>query len=114
MSEIFNQTSEVSSLSKMIEKDFTLQGSECLIPSVDLNSLEEFKKYLTAKLSYLLDNKYDVLINTLYRIDVDENKLNELFSGKNKVNIPEVLAELIIARQLLKVRFRQKYNEGKF
>lgn len=104
---------EIKDISKIIEKDFTLQDSQSLIPSVDLGSLEEFKKYLTQKVTYLLENNYDVLINTLYRIDVNESRLSELFSGKNRANIPEVIAELIIERQLQKVRFRQKYKDGK-
>lgn len=108
-----NQNSEVQSITKIIEKDFTLQESDSLIPSVKVDTLEEFKKYLKEKLAHLLDNNYDELINTLYRIDVNEKKLSELFSGKNRDNIPEVLADLIIERQLQKIRFRQKYKEGK-
>ena len=65
------------------------------------------------KVSFLLDNNYDFLVNTLYRIDVSESKLREVFSGKDRQNIPEVLADLIIERQLQKIRFRQKYKEGK-
>ena len=108
-----NQNSEVQNLTKIIEKDFTLQNSGSLVPAIDLTSLEEFKKYLVEKVSFLLDNNYDFLVNTLYRIDVSESKLREVFSGKDRQNIPEVLADLIIERQLQKIRFRQKYKEGK-
>ena len=108
-----DQSSEVKSITKIIEKDFTLQDSNSLIPSVDVDTLEEFREYLTGKVAHLLDSNYDELINTLYRIDVNESKLSELFSGKNRENIPEVLATLIIERQLQKIRFRQKYKEGK-
>ena len=108
-----DQNSELKSITKVIEKDFTLKDSDSLIPSVDVDTLEDFKIYLTQKLSYLLDNNYNELLNTLYRIDVSESKLIELFSGKNRENIPVVLADLIIERQLQKIRFRQKYKEGK-
>jgi hypothetical protein len=107
-----DQNQEVRSITKIIEKDFTLQDSNSLIPSIDVSSLEEFKEYLTEKVAHLLDNNYDELINTLYRIDVNESKLSELFSGKNRENIPEAIADLIIERQLQKIRFRQKYKEG--
>ncbi len=108
-----NQKTEVESITKVIEKDFTLQDSDSLIPSIDVSTLEEFREYLTGKVAYLLDNNYNELINTLYRIDVNESKLRELFSGKTKQNIPGTLADLIIERQLQKIRIRQKYKEGK-
>jgi hypothetical protein len=110
MSEV---NSELKSITKFIEKDFTIQDSDSLIPSINTTSLEEFRKYLIEKVSYLLDNEYNVLVNTLYRIDVSESKLSELFSGKDKSNIPGTLADLIIERQLQKIKFRQKYKEGK-
>jgi hypothetical protein len=106
--------SEVMAVSKIISKDFQLDEAKSLIPASDLATLEEFKEYLKEKLADLLENKYDVLINILYRIDVNESKLSELFSGKSRGNIPEKLAELIIERQLQKLRFRQQYKNDKF
>ena len=84
-----------------------------LIPSTDLASLEEFRKYLTEKLKYLLDEKFDTLVNILYRIDISEKKLSQLFSGNNRDSIPASLAEMIIERQLEKLRLRKLYKEGK-
>ena len=51
-----------------------------------------------------MDTNYEKLINILYRIDINEDKLNELFDSKNREFIPEQLAELIIERQIQKVR----------
>jgi hypothetical protein len=61
----------------------------------------------------MLDKNYNLLINTLYRIDISERKLSELFSSKNKESIPEKLADLIIERQIEKIEFRRQYREGK-
>jgi hypothetical protein len=110
---MLKENSELKQITKIIEKDFTLQDSDSLIPSIDITSLEEFRKYLTEKIAFLMDSNFDLLVNTLYRIDVSESKLSELFSGKNKENIPGGVADLIIERQLQKIRFRQKYKEGK-
>jgi hypothetical protein len=60
----------------------------------------------------MLDKNYNLLINTLYRIDISEKKLAELFSSKNKEAIPEKLADLIIERQIEKIDFRRRYREG--
>jgi hypothetical protein len=84
-----------------------------LIPAADLVSLDEFKKFLAEKLKVLLEEKFDTLVNVLYRIDINESKLSMLFSGKNRDAIPTVLADLIIERQLQKIRLRKMYSEGK-
>jgi hypothetical protein len=103
----------VSEIVKFVEKDFLISENISLIPAANLFSLEEFKKYLTEKLKFLLDEKFDILVNILYRIDISEKKLSQLFSGKNRDSIPAALADLIIERQLQKIRLRKLYNQGK-
>jgi len=108
-----NDKTQVTAVTKVIAKDFQVGDNDSLIPAADVLNFEELKKYLTVKLSYLLEHKYDKLINILYKIDVSEEKLSELFSGNNREFIPETLAELIIERQLQKVKFRQLQKDGK-
>ncbi len=105
---------QVTAVTKVIEKDFQVGETDSLIPAADVINFDELKEYLTEKLTYLLENKYDNLINILYKIDVSEGKLGELFSNSNRDSIPERLAELIIDRQLQKVKFRQLYKNRKF
>ena len=104
---------QVVEIVKFVEKDFLMADSTSLIPSTDLASLEEFRKHLTEKLKFLLDEKFDTLVNILYRIDISEKKLSQLFSGNNRDSIPASLAEMIIERQLEKLRLRKLYKEGK-
>jgi len=110
MDEEKQQATEVT---KFVEKDFLISENNSLIPSTDIASLEEFKKYLAEKLKFLLDNKFDLLVNILYKIDISEKKLSQLFSGKNRDSIPATLADLIIERQLQKIKLRKMYKEGK-
>lgn len=102
----------VTDVAKVIAKDFQVAGSDSLIPVKEVETIDRFKKYLTERLTYLLENKYDVLINILYRIDVNEEKLAKLFSEKKRDSIPEALADLIIERQLQKAKMRQQYRLG--
>jgi len=108
-----NEEKHVNEIVKFVEKDFLLDDRNSLIPSADLESLEEFRKYLAEKLKYLLDEKFDTLVNILYKIDISEKKLSELFSGENRDSIPVSLADLIIERQLQKIKLRKLYKEGK-
>lgn len=104
---------QVNEIVKFVEKDFLISEDHSLIPSADLTSLDEFRKYLTNNLKILLDEKFDTLVNILYRIDINEKKLSELFSGQNRDFIPATLADLIIERQLQKIKLRKLYKEGK-
>ena len=103
---------EVFSIQKFVSKDFVKNDYSSLIPNNDFERLEEFRVYLTEKMKDLLDNNFNLLINTLYRIDISEKKLSELFASKNKESIPERLAGLIIERQIQKINFRKRYREG--
>jgi len=104
---------QVVEIVKFVEKDFLISENNSLIPTTDYISLEDFRKYLTEKLKFLLDEKFDTLVNILYRIDISEKKLSQLFSGNNRNSIPSVLADLIIERQLQKIKLRKLYKEGK-
>ena len=104
---------EIFSLQKSVSKDFVENDYSSLIPNNDFERLEEFRKYITEKMKEMLDKNYNLLINTLYRIDISEKKLSELFSSKNKELIPEKLADLIIERQVEKINFRKLYRERK-
>ena len=103
---------EIFSIQKFVSKDFVKNDYSSLVPNNDYERLEEFRKYLTDKMKDMLDKNYNLLINTLYRIDISEKKLAELFSAKNKDSIPQKLADLIIERQIEKINYRKRYREG--
>ncbi len=103
---------EIFSIQKFVSKDFVKNDYSSLVPNNDYERLEEFRKYLTDKMKDMLDKNYNLLINTLYRIDISEKKLSELFSAKNKDSIPQKLADLIIERQIEKINYRKRYREG--
>lgn len=103
---------EIFSIQKFVSKDFVKNDYSSLVPNNDYERLEEFRKYLSDKMKDMLDKNYNLLINTLYRIDISEKKLSELFSAKNKESIPQKLADLIIERQIEKINYRKRYREG--
>ena len=108
-----NENEGFTEIVKFVSKDINKIGLEDLPASNEINSLNELKKYLAVKISELLDRNYAKLLNTLYLIDLDERRLHELFSGKNREIIPEVLADMIIQRQVQKFNNRKKFREGK-
>jgi hypothetical protein len=108
------KTYDIQEVIKVTKTSLSHQGFESLLNFNDVLSLEELKKYLTEKITVMMDKNFDLLLSSLYRIDIDENKVKELFSGRIRKNIPEGLATLIIERQLQKLYFRNKYKSEKF
>lgn len=103
------KTAEVTNL---MAEDRTLIAPLSLIHNDDFADLSELKIYLSSKINEMMDKNYDKLITTLYRIDIDENKLKKLFASDNHEFIPGKLADLIIDRQLQKINWRNKYKKG--
>ncbi len=109
MNEEKNQAIEVS---ETISRDFAKAGLSEVITSEEFDNLSQLKKFLTKKIIELMDTNYEKLINILYRIDINEEKLKNLFASNNREFIPEKLAELIIERQIQKVRIRNMYRSN--
>jgi hypothetical protein len=102
----------VKEVAEFISRDMNKIGMEKLPAVSEIHSMDELKKVLIEKITVMLDHEYDKLINALYLIDLDEVKLYELFSGKNREVIPSVLVDMIFERQIQKIHFRKKYREG--
>ena len=107
------QRIDVKEVAEFISKDMNKIGMEKLPSISEIYSVDELKKVLIERITYMLDHEYDKLVNALYRIDLDESKLHELFSGKNREYIPSALADMIFERQIQKIDLRKKYREGK-
>jgi hypothetical protein len=71
---------------------------------------EEFIKYLTPKLTHLLDHDFEHLMQIMYRIDVPEREFALTLEFEKGTNIAENLAELIYDRLMLKVKMRKRYS----
>ncbi len=85
----------------------SLQLFEETIPEVDDSIL---RNLLIEKIRYLLDEDFEKLLNALYRIDVNEEKLKKLLDDFSQTDPAIVIADTIIARQAQKIESRKKYS----
>ena len=74
-------------------------------------SMEDVRLFLIDRITRLLESNVDLLLSALYRIDVYERKVKQAFQTATPHQLPEVLADLIIERQIQKIRIRQSYSE---
>jgi hypothetical protein len=97
------------SLVEKLHKDFALEKET--LPAV--SNLEIIRKQLIEKVKELMSRDYERFLNSLYRIDVSEKKVREILHSKDRTTIPEQLADLIIERQMMRVRTQILYKQGK-
>jgi len=97
------------SLIDKLSKDFSIEKETLPIQS----DLTLIRNHLIKRVTELIAGDYERFLNNLYRIDVSEKKVSEVLNSKDRTLIPEKLADLIIDRQLLRIKTQLLYKEGK-
>lgn len=88
----------------LIVRDFALEAD-------NQPDWEAIRKALAVKVTELLDRNPSMLMSILYRIDVLERHVKRVFHQSAPDHLALDLADLIIERQLQKVRIRAYYRE---
>lgn len=86
-----------------------------LLTSADLSKCSteaEMGKNLAAFINDLINRDFDALVQLLYRIDISEEKLKKLLRENPGENAGDIIARLIIERQLQKAESRKRYGTG--
>jgi len=90
-----------------------LETSEIIAKDFDIstvNSIDELRRILAIRLDELLVSNVEKLLSILYIIDVTQKKLDAIFACESREEIPLLLADAIIDRQLNKVKTRRYYK----
>lgn len=90
---------------QLVVKDFELQDPERQLTEADLLD------WLSEHIAYLIEKRMEYLLNTLYRLDVDEKKMHTALSpyALEPANIG--LAKLVIERQKKRAETKIKYKQ---
>jgi hypothetical protein len=76
---------------------------------------EQLISMLAVHINQLLQINFEQLVNLLYRIDVSEKKLRQLLSDFPKEDAGNIIAALIVERQMEKINSRNRYKtDGSF
>jgi len=76
-------------------------------------SRQELKRRLTIYITKLLETNFEKLCNMIYRHDVSEPKFNQALQSGNISVQAEIIADLVIDRELEKVESRKAYRKEK-
>lgn len=72
--------------------------------------MDQLKDQLIIYINDLINHDFEKLIYYLYRIDVHEQKIKQLLQQHEGENAAEILAQLIIDRQLQKIKFKKEFQ----
>jgi hypothetical protein len=95
---------ESEGLIKLINDELAIELPEKI-------SFEELKERLSVQINYLIEKDFQKLVSLLYRVDVSETKLKNLLLENQGENAGNIIAELIIERQLQKIKSRQQFKQ---
>jgi len=90
-----------------------LSISDKIISEINLMqqvSNEQIRARLMDLINELIQKDFNALLQLLYRIDVDEMKIRSCLKENKNNDAASLLTDLIIERQLQKIKTRQEYQ----
>lgn len=87
----------------MLNKELSLELSDQL-------SVNELEQQLSNHINHLINTDFEKLVYYLYRIDVNETKMKQLLQQQEGENAAQLIAQLIIDRQLQKIKSRAEHT----
>lgn len=95
-----------------VSRDFSTNTTKIEVAEDYTKDLEALKEHLTKKVAEMMEKNFERFINNMYRIDVSETKVRKVLNESPFASIPENLAELIIERQIQRIKTQRLYKEG--
>jgi hypothetical protein len=89
-----------------------LRDFELAEPNAPMSE-EETVSYLAEAIAYMIEHKMDFLLSLLYRLDVDEHKINRALMPGNPIPANIGLAHLVWNRQKLRIATKKAYKQHK-
>lgn len=83
-----------------------------LLQQVSSTNKNEMEQQLQAAVNYLIVADFEKLVQLLYTVDVDEKRLKSLLQQKPDEDAAAIITQLLIARQLQKMEWRNQQSES--
>ena len=87
-----------------LQKDFEIGLAEKI-------SAEEIRGSLADYINHLIIHDFNKLVSLLYRVDVNEAKLKHLLKENPGSDAGNIIADMVIERQLQKLKSRQQFRQ---
>jgi hypothetical protein len=83
-----------------------------LLSKVLVDDNKHLIQLLSAYVNELIVQNFSLLVQLLYRMDIPEKRLREVLANSS-TNSGDVIAQMMIERQLQKIESRKKYKQPK-
>ena len=109
----YNRQDLLEKVVAQIQKDFDWFNLEVKFTNnLELSAYQELYEQILPLIEEMLNDDYIKLMSILYRIDIDEDFLNRKLKEIPNADTDEVIADLIIKRELQKVIIKHIYSSG--
>ncbi len=95
---------ENTALIQQINKELSIELAQKI-------SMAQIHQQLSVYVNNLILNNFQQLVNVLYRIDVSEKKLTTLLQPPQQLQAGNIIATLIIERQIEKIASRNRFRK---
>jgi hypothetical protein len=110
LSAYYSRTDLLEKVVEQLKKDFNWFSFEITFTGKYESPYQELYKQILPLIDELLNDDYPKLMAMLYRIDLEEDFLNRKLKEYSHADTDEVIADLILKRELQKVIIREMYS----
>jgi len=108
-----NENELIIPLIEKLQKDFSIDKNNLPVKKDFAEEIRIIREFLSKRIAGMMGKNMERFYNTLYRIDVNESKAKQILNHSDPGLIPDQLADLIIERQLQRVKTQILYKQGK-
>ena len=101
-----NEATLVHKAKELISRDLELGNTED-----DKLTEERLLQLITDRVDWLIEHNLELLLSSLYRLDVSEQKINQALLPTNDLVPAQAIAKLILDRQKQRIRTRLTYQQ---
>lgn len=103
---------ENEQLAVLINKDLGGFEETMLIPAGEGIDRTVIRDKLALLIAHLMQSNFEKLCQAMYRLDVPESRFDRAMNENPVEEIPYAIADLVIEREMQKVRTRIMYKKG--
>ena len=99
-------------LAGLINKDLGTIEDNMMIPAGVALDRDMIRDRLAVLIAHLMQNNFEKLCQAMYRLDVPETRFDRAMNENAIEDIPYAIADLVIEREMQKVRTRIMHKRG--
>jgi len=107
-----NQIDILKETAEQVIKDFSISGMEIKFTGDPKNAYADLYTHVLPNIERLQKENFQNFYNLMYRIDLSEAQIKKAVKEATNKTFAEIVTDMILKRELLKVVMRKKYASG--